>query len=116
MFNTEVLDSAFQSLAADDNTSGMISNDNYNKNNRKFTNILLTRLCIYSLLRLQEDFRSSSSRPLLPGIVIANAGNTWDFYQFCRIYKATVVRHKRDFTKNNYKKSFYFPSTSQSNY
>lgn len=114
MFDTEVLDSTFQSLAADDNTSFIISNDNYNKNNRKFTNILLARLCIYYLLRLQEDFGSSSSRPLLPGIVIVNAGNTLDFYQFCRIYKATGVIHKREYTKNN--KSFYFPSTSQSNY
>ena len=95
MFDTEVLDSTFQSLAADDNTSFIISNDNYNKNNRKFTNILLTRLCIYSLLRLQEDF-GSSSRTLLPGIVIVNAGNTLDFYQFCRIYKATGLYIKEN--------------------
>lgn len=85
MFDTEVLDFAFQSLNADDNTLGITGNYNYNKNNRKFTNILMARLCIYSLLRLQEDFRlssTSSSRSLLPVIIIVDAGNTLDFYQF----------------------------------
>lgn len=84
MFDIEALDSSLQNLNTDGNTLAIIGDS---KNNRKFTNILLTRLCIYSLslLRRQEGFSLSSTPslpPLLPYIVIVDAGNSLDFYQF----------------------------------
>jgi hypothetical protein len=87
MFDIEPLDSSLQNLNTEGNTLAIIGNNNHSKNNRKFTNILLTRLCIYSLslLRRQEGFSlssTSSSPPLLPYVVIVDAGNSLDFYQF----------------------------------
>ena len=87
MFDIEALDSSLQNLNTDGNTLAIIGDNNHSKNNRKFTNILLTRLCIYSLslLRRQEGFSLSStpsSPPLLPYVVIVDAGNSIDFYQF----------------------------------
>ena len=78
MFDIEALDTSLQSLNSDDNTLAIIGNNNYNKYNRKFTNILLTRLCIYSL------FMSS---PLLSYVVIVDAGNSLDFYQFVEFFR-----------------------------
>ena len=86
MFDIEALDSSLQSLNTDGNTLAIIGDNNHSKNNGKFTNILLTRLCIYSLflLRRQEGCKlsSTSSSPLLPHVVIVDAGNSLDFYQF----------------------------------
>ncbi len=87
MFDIEALDSSLQNLNTDGNTLAIIGDNNHSKNNRKFTNVLLTRLCIYSLslLRRQEGFSlsSASSSPLLlPYVVIVDAGNSLDFYQF----------------------------------
>jgi DNA-directed RNA polymerase subunit RPC12/RpoP len=88
MFDIEALDSSLQSLNTDGNTLAIIGDNNHSKNSGKFSNILLTRLCIYSLflLRRQEGFRlsstPSSSSPLLPHVVIVDAGNSLDFYQF----------------------------------
>ena len=86
-FDIEALDSSLQNLNADGNTLAIIGNSNHSKNNRKFTNILLTRLCIYSLSirRRQEGCglsSSSSSPPSSPYVVIVDAGNSLDFYQF----------------------------------
>lgn len=84
-FDIEALDSSLQNLNTDGNTLAIIGNSNHSKNNRKFTNILLTRLCIYSLSirRRQEGCGlSSSSPPSSPYIVIVDAGNSLDFYQF----------------------------------
>ncbi len=86
MFDIEALDSSLQSLNTDGNTLAIIGDNNHSKNNGKFTNILLTRLCIYSLflVRRQEGCKlsSTSSSPLLPHVVIVDAGNSLDFYQF----------------------------------
>ena len=87
MFDVEALDFSLQSLATDDITLAIIGNNNHSKNNRKFINILLTRLCVYSLSlrRRQESFSlssASSSPPLSPYVVIVDAGNSLDFYQF----------------------------------
>jgi hypothetical protein len=91
MFDIEALDSSLQSLNMDGNTLAIIGDNNHSKNSGKFTNILLTRLCIYSLSllrrRRQEGCKlsaipSSSSSPLLPHVVIVDAGNSLDFYQF----------------------------------
>jgi hypothetical protein len=86
-FDIEDLDSSLQTLTTDGNTLAIIGDNNHGKNNKKFTNILLTRLCVYSLflLRRQEDFSLSSRSslpPLLPYVVIVDAGNSLDFYQF----------------------------------
>ena len=90
-FDIEALDSSLQNLNTDGNTLAIIGNSNHSKNNRKFTNILLTRLCIYSLSirRRQEgcglsssSSPSSSSPPSSPYVVIVDAGNSLDFYQF----------------------------------
>jgi hypothetical protein len=86
-FDIEALDSSLQNLNTDGNTLAIIGNSNHSKNNRKFTNILLTRLCIYSLSirRRQEGCglsSSSSSPPSSPYVVIVDAGNSLDFYQF----------------------------------
>ena len=101
MFDVEALDFSLQSLDTDDITLAIISNNNHSKNNRKFINILLTRLCVYSLSlrRRQEGFSlssasssaasssaassaASSSSPPSPYVVIVDAGNSLDFYQF----------------------------------
>jgi hypothetical protein len=91
MFDVEALDFSLQSLNTDDITLAIIGNNNHSKNNnRKFINILLARLCVYSLSlrRRQEGFRlsssssSSSSPPSSPYVVIVDAGNSLDFYQF----------------------------------
>ncbi len=87
MFDIEPLDSSLQNLNTKGNTLAIIGDNNHSKNNRKFTNILLTRLCIYSLslLRRREGFSLSStpsSPHLLPYVVIVDAGNSLDFYQF----------------------------------
>ena len=87
IFDIEALDFSLQDLNTDGNTLAIIGDNNHSKNNRKFTNVLLTRLCIYSLslLRRQEGFSlssTSSSPPLLPYVVIVDAGNSLDFYQF----------------------------------
>ena len=56
MFDVEALDFSLQSLATDDITLAIIGNNNHSKNNRKFINILLTRLCVYSLsLRRRQE-------------------------------------------------------------
>jgi hypothetical protein len=72
MFNIEALDTSLQNLNNDDNTLAIIDN---NKHDRKLTNILLTRLCIYSLfIRRQNGFTLSRSSPtLLPYVVIVDA-------------------------------------------
>ena len=88
MFDVEALDFILQSLDTDDITLAIISNNNHSKNNRKFINILLTWLCVYSLSlrRRQAGFSlssaSSSSPPSSPYVVIVDAGNSLDFYQF----------------------------------
>jgi DNA-directed RNA polymerase subunit RPC12/RpoP len=86
MFDIEPLDSSLQNLNTEYNTLAIIGDNNHSTNNIKFTNILLTRLCIYSLslLRRREGFSLSStpSSPLLPYVVIVDAGNSLDFYQF----------------------------------
>jgi DNA-directed RNA polymerase subunit RPC12/RpoP len=75
MFDIEALDSYLQNLNTDGNTLAIIGDNNHSKNNRKFTNILLTRLCIYSLfIRRQNGFTFSRSSPtLLPYVVIVDA-------------------------------------------
>jgi hypothetical protein len=87
MFDIEALDSSLLNLNTDDNTLAIIGDNNQSKSNRKFTNILLTRLCIYSLslLRRHKGFSlssTSSSPSLVPYVVIVDAGNSLDFYQF----------------------------------
>lgn len=87
MFDIEPLDSSLQNLNTEGNTLAIIGDNNHSKNNKKFTNILLARLCIYSLslLRRREGFSLSStpsSPHLLPYVVIVDAGNSLDFYQF----------------------------------
>lgn len=86
MFDIEALDTSLQNLNNADNTLAIIGNNNYNysKYNRKFANILLTRLCVYSLfVRRQNGFTlSSSSSHISPYVVIVDAGNSLDFYQF----------------------------------
>ena len=80
MFDIEALDSSLQNLNSEGNTLAIIGDS---ENNRKFTNILLARLCIYSLSLLRRQERLSlSSPPLLPYVVIVDAGNSLDFYQF----------------------------------
>ena len=84
-FDIKTLDSSLQNLNNGDNTLAIFGNSDYYKYGTRFTNILLTRLCIYSLFkRRQNSFTSSSppSLPLLPYIVIVDAGNSLDFYQF----------------------------------
>lgn len=85
-FDIEALDSSLQNLNTDGNTLAIIDDSNLNKNNRKFTNILLTRLCVYSLSIRRQDgcglSSSSSSPPSSPYVVIVDAGNSLDFYQF----------------------------------
>jgi hypothetical protein len=89
-FDIAALDSSLQNLNTDGNTLAIIGNSNHSKNNRKFTNILLTRLCIYSLsirrrqegCGLSSSSSSSSSPPSSPYVVIVDAGNSLDFYQF----------------------------------
>jgi hypothetical protein len=87
MFDIDVLDSSLLNLNTDGNTLAIIGDNNQSKSNRKFTNILLTRLCIYSLslLRRHKGFSlssTSSSPSLVPYVVIVDAGNSLDFYQF----------------------------------
>ena len=89
MFDIAVLDTSLQNLNSNDNTIAIIGNNTHNRCDRKFTNILLIRLCVYSLfMRHRQDinFTSSSSShsqmPLLPYVVIVDAGNSLDFYQF----------------------------------
>ena len=87
MFDIEALDSSLLNLNTDDNTLAIIGDNNQSKSNRKFTNILLTRLCIYSLslLRRHKGFSlssTSSSPSLVPYVVIVDAGNSLDFYQY----------------------------------
>ena len=88
IFDIEALDTSLQNLNSNGNTIAIIGNNNYdNKHdrNRKLTNILLIRLCVHSLfIRRQNSFTSSSpsSLPLLPYVVIVDAGNSLDFYQF----------------------------------
>ena len=86
-FDIEALDISLQNLNTDGNTLAIIGDSNHNRNNRKFTNILLTRLCVYSLsIRRRQDScglsSSSSSPPSSPYVVIVDAGNSLDFYQF----------------------------------
>ena len=89
-FDVEALDFSLQSLDTDDITLAIIGDSNHSRNNRKFINILLTRLCVYSLSlrRRQEGFSlssassASSSSPPSPYVVIVDAGNSLDFYQF----------------------------------
>jgi DNA-directed RNA polymerase subunit RPC12/RpoP len=87
MFDIEALDSSLLNLNTDGNTLAIIGDNNQSQSNRKFTNILLTRLCIYSLslLRRHKGFSlssTSSSPSLVPYIVIVDAGNSLDLYQF----------------------------------
>lgn len=85
MLDIEALDTSLQDLNSSENTIAIIGNNNYNKYDREITNILLVRLCVYSLFmhRQNDDFTSSpSSLPLLPYVVIIDAGNSLDFYQF----------------------------------
>jgi hypothetical protein len=87
MFDIEALDTSLQSLNSNENTMAIIGNNHSNKRNRKLTNVLLTRLCIYSLFisRYNGFALSPSSSPslvALPYVVIVDAGNSLDFYQF----------------------------------
>ena len=76
MFDVEALDFSLQSLDTDDITLAIISNNNHSKNNRKFINILLTWLCVYSLSlrRRQEGFSlsSASSSSIIISIIISS--------------------------------------------
>ena len=72
MFDIEALDTF---LNCDDSTLAIIGNNHYTKYNRKLTNILLIRLCVYSLFMHRQS-------GLLPYVVIVDAGNSLDFYQF----------------------------------
>jgi hypothetical protein len=79
IFDIEALDTSLQNLNKDDNnTLAIIGNNNYNKYNRKITNILLSRLCVYSLFVRRQE----CSSPLLPYVTSVDAGNSLDFYQF----------------------------------
>jgi DNA-directed RNA polymerase subunit RPC12/RpoP len=87
MFDIEALDALLQNLSSSsENTMAIIGNNQYNKRNRKLTNVLLTRLCIYSLyLSLRHkgfSLSSNSSSSLMPYVLIVDAGNSLDFYQF----------------------------------
>ena len=85
MFDIKALDTSLQSLNDDDDTLAIIGNTHYNKYNRIFTNILLIRLCVYSLfIRRQTGFTQSSpsSSAVSPYVVIVDAGNSLDFYRF----------------------------------
>lgn len=85
MFDIKALDTSLQYLNNDDNTLAIIGNNNHEKYDRKLTNTLLTRLCIYSLfLRRQSGYHLSSSSSIgSPShAVIIDAGNSLDFYQF----------------------------------
>jgi hypothetical protein len=81
MFDIGVLDSSLHNLKTDGNTLAIIGNNDHSKNNREFTNTLLTRLCIYSLSLLRRQEGSSLSSHL-PYVIIMDAGNSLDFYQF----------------------------------
>src|SRR5919106_4533662 len=72
MFDIEALDTF---LNCDDSTLAIIGNNHYTKYNRKLTNILLIRLCVYSLFMHRQS-------GLLPYVIIVDAGNSLDFYQF----------------------------------
>jgi predicted RNA-binding Zn-ribbon protein involved in translation (DUF1610 family)/thymidylate synthase len=83
MFDIEPLDTYLHNLNSNENTIAIIGN--HNRYDRRLTNILLIRLCVYSLfVRRQNGFISSSrsSLPLLPYVIIVDAGNSLDFYQF----------------------------------
>jgi hypothetical protein len=86
-FDIEALDTSLQNLNSNDNTIAIIGNSNHYKFDRKFTNILLIRLCVYSLFIHRQNVNSTSSSSsrsqlVLPYIVIVDAGNSLDFYQF----------------------------------
>lgn len=93
MFDIEPLDTSLQNLNScnNENTMAIIGNSHYNKHIRKLTNVLLTRLCVYSLFMSRYNgFVLSPSSPSpspssivgLPYVVIVDAGNSLDFYQF----------------------------------
>jgi len=64
----------------------IIGNNNYDIYNRKITNSLLSKLCAYTLFVRQEKCfnlsPTSSPLRLLPYVIIVDAGNSLDFYQF----------------------------------
>lgn len=88
MFDIEDLDTSLQNLNNNDNyTLAIIGNNNYDIYNRKITHSLLNRLCVYTLFVRQEKCfnllpTSSSPLRLLPYVIIVDAGNSIDFYQF----------------------------------
>lgn len=87
MFDIKALDISLQNLNNNDNnTLAIIGNNNYDIYNRKITNSLLSRLCVYTLFVRQEKCfnlsPTSSSLCLLPYVIIIDAGNSLDFYQF----------------------------------
>ena len=86
MFDIETLDTLLQNLnSTNENTMAIIAN---NKLNRKLTSVLLTRLCVYSLFISRHNGFASSPSPSSPSllapayVVIVDAGNSLDFYQF----------------------------------
>ena len=118
MFDIEALDNLLQTLngSSKENTMAIIDNSYYNKHNRKLTNVLLSRLCVYSLfINRYNGFTSSASPPILPHVIIVDAGNSLDFLSICRIYKAIWLGHKRDLTKDNCKQGLYSLSANQFN-
>ena len=134
MFDVEALDFSLQSLDTDDITFTIISNNNHSKNNRKFINILLTRLCVYSLSlrRRQEGFSlssasssasassssaasssaASSSSPPSPYVVIVDAGNSLDFYQFVEFIRQYGLDIKETLQRIVVSRDFYSSSTN----
>lgn len=74
MFDIETLDTSLHNLNSSENTMVIIGNKHNNKHNRKLTNVLLTRLCVYSLfINRYNGFASSASPPIFPHVVIVDA-------------------------------------------
>ncbi|MGA7370438.1 MAG: hypothetical protein WBX01_15015 [Nitrososphaeraceae archaeon] len=93
MFDIEALDTSLQNLNSNKNAIAVIGNNSHSKCDRKFANILLIRLCVYSLCihrQMVASSPTSRSLPLLPYVVIVDAGNSLDFYQTIWLYDNMV--------------------------
>jgi hypothetical protein len=92
-FGIKALDSSFLNLKTGD-TLGIIAGSN---NSRKYTNILMTRLSIHSLLSKKQGGVGS------PFVITIDAVNSLDFYQYVNFARQYSLDIKKDITKNNCK-------------